>query len=138
MLEWQRSRKSSGTAGTSGVIVQEVHVHHPGTDKCTQDPAPNHAARTNTPSVCAESPGESHNIGCGGVLEGVGEAIARKAISGEGEKEERLPGVKGALGSYTLKLFRSEDGCFQFRAQSRHSHSWSNKKPPQRTHYWPI
>jgi hypothetical protein len=53
-----------------------------------QGPAPNLLARTNTPSVCTEFPGESHGIGHGGVLEGAGEAIAREAIKRvKGEKK---------------------------------------------------
>lgn len=73
-------------------------------------------------------PGERHTVGRGGVLEGVGEAIGLEGDhNGEGGKAQRLSSVKGASGCYPLEPLCFGDGYLQFRAQSRHSHSWSNK-----------
>ena len=49
-------------------------------------------AGANTPSVYTRFPGESHGIGFGGVLEGVGEAIGLEGEISDGENKSALRG----------------------------------------------
>jgi hypothetical protein len=88
--EWQRSRKSSGTAGFREEWSWRKYMYPCWARTCVNEPpTPQRVAGVNTPSVSNEFLGESHRIGHGGVLVGAGAAIAGEKVSDYSQKKSR-------------------------------------------------
>ena len=92
------ARKSSGTAGFKEELSCRKYTHSYRARTCVDKAStPLRVAGDNTLSVDTEFPGESHGIGCRGVLEGLGEAIGLEGDSTEGENKSALLGGRALL-----------------------------------------